>query len=398
MMARPCAPRVNPLACDAGLAVLSAVALLVCAATHTEQGGHVDAAAVVIALMACSPVAFRRFAPLPALVAVVAGAFVSLATFKPMGTVLIPVDLVLYTVAVTGTRRRTLGVAVLVAGSAVLAVVAHTDHGPLSFEALQKDGMVLLPLLLGEAIREHRAFKQAMVERAERAERTREEEARRRVGEERLRIAREIHDAVAHAMVAINVQSGVAAHLLDRTPESAREALLQIKRVSGEALTDLRTTLGVLRDEAVPAPTAPAPSLRGLDDLAEHLHAAGVAVEIERRGGADPLPAAIDATGYRIVQEALTNVMRHSGAQHAGVRIDVAADAVEIEIVDDGIGSGAGINAFPPPNGNGDGNGGNGLRGMRERVAAIGGDVDAGPAPDGGWRVRARLPLPVAAA
>ena len=387
MYATPARPRgLDPIARDALLALGATGLLLVGAALNSDPGAHVDALAVLTALATCAPVAFRTVAPMPALAALVAGVFVSLATFKPMASVLVPTALVLYTVAVTGTRRRTLLVAAASVACTTTAVMINTTHPPLGFEALQKAGLVLLALLLGETIREHRAFMQAMRERTERAERTRDEEARRRVGEERLRISREIHDAVAHAMVAINVQSGVAAHLLDRRPEAARDALHEIKRVSGAALNDLRTTLGVLRDDAAPAPTRPSPGLALLDELAQHLQAAGVEVEIDRRGARDQLPSTLDATGFRIVQEGLTNILRHSAARLARVRIDVAHGDVTIEVEDDGP-----YRATPEPGS------GTGLLGMRERAQAVGGVVEAGPRPEGGWLVRARLPLAVRA-
>ena len=201
----------------------------------------------------------------------------------------------------------------------------------------------------------------------------------RRLNEERLRIAREVHDVVAHAMVAINVQSGVAAHLLDQDTEQAREALLHIKQASGDALNDLRATLGVLRDPAQHAPVAPAAGLDDLDDVAAPLRAAGMEVTVDAPTIAVPTP--VGAASYRIVQEALTNVLRHARATRASVVVHVDADAVSIVVADDGTGSGSG------------GGAGTGVRGMRERATALGGTLDAGPGEDGGWCVEAWLPL-----
>jgi signal transduction histidine kinase len=210
-------------------------------------------------------------------------------------------------------------------------------------------------------------------------ERAAEADAERRLSEERLRIAREVHDVVAHAMVAINVQAGVAAHLLDADTEQAREALLHIKRTSGDALNDLRATLGVLRDPAQDAPTGPAAGLDDLDDMAGQLRAAGVDVTVDVDAIAVPTP--VGSAGYRIVQEALTNVLRHARATRASVVVRVDADAVSIIVADDGSGGG------------GSGGAGAGVRGMRERATALGGTLDAGPGEHGGWRVEAWLPL-----
>ena len=209
------------------------------------------------------------------------------------------------------------------------------------------------------------------------------EEALRRIGEERLQIAREIHDVVAHAMTAINVQAGVAAHLIDRDPQQAHDALRAIKRTSGEALSELRATLDVLRDDgrADAAPLGPSAGLHDLEALTAGLRDAGVEVELDV-GPIAGLPAPVHSTGYRIVQEALTNVARHAHASRASVHVRREPEAVTIEVSDDGV-SANGIASAP----------GNGLRGMRERAAAVGGSVDAGHCDGGGWQVRASLPI-----
>jgi signal transduction histidine kinase len=205
--------------------------------------------------------------------------------------------------------------------------------------------------------------------------------AERRLGEERLRIAREVHDVVAHSMVAINVQAGVAAHLLEHDTEQAREALLQIKRSSGDALTDLRATLGLLRDSDQAAPVGPAGGLDELETVADQLRSAGVEVTIDvDTVGAVPTP--VQSAGYRIVQESLTNVLRHANAHAVGVVIRADDDMLTIVIADDGTG----------PEGASTGSSA-GVRGMRERAKALGGTLDAGPGPQGGWRVEATMPL-----
>jgi signal transduction histidine kinase len=252
------------------------------------------------------------------------------------------------------------------------------DTAELAQIVIRNVALCLLAIAAGEIIR-------SRDEAAERSAAAREEEALRRVGEERLHIAQEVHDVVAHAMVAINVQAGVAAHLIERDPDHAREALRQIKDTSGEALADLRGTLGVLRNPGHGAPVGPAAGLDDLEELTGSLRAAGVRVDLDV-DAPGPVPAAVHAAGYRIVQEALTNVLRHARASSAEIRVRRDARAVRIEVTDDGPG------AVAPRNG-----AGHGLRGMRERAAALGGTLDSGPRPEGGWRVRAVLPVAAAA-
>ena len=383
-------PRLRPLAREGALVAGLAALLLACAASNADHGGYVDALAVVVAVIACAPVVLRTCFPMAALGGTVAGAFVALATFKPMATVIVPIGLVLYSIAVCGSRRRTLAVA----GAAVLltlvAMAIFSEHELFSMAVFEKLGLVLLPLIAGVAMREHKAVLEERAVRAERAARRREEDALRRIEQERLRIAREVHDVVAHSMVAINVQAGVAAHLMDRRPEAARDALHDIKRVSGDALRDLRATLGVLRSGDERAPVRPAPGLAAVGDLAERLRAAGIDVAVDVRGGGRPIPQALEGAGFRIVQEALTNVLRHSGARAARVAIAVGPDGLDIEVEDDGPGGDREADAPALADGSG-----NGLRGMRERAAAVGGRLDAGPRAEGGWRVHARLPLQV---
>lgn len=215
---------------------------------------------------------------------------------------------------------------------------------------------------------------------AERA-RVREEEARRRIGEERLRISRELHDVLAHNVSLINVQSSVALHLLDEQPEQARAALAAIKAASAETLREMRGVLGALREDGEALPRDPAPSLARLDELLAQVRGAGVDVQVRVEGEPDALPAGVDLAAYRIVQEALTNVRRHAPGASARVRVAYRPNDVEVEIDDDGMGGDfAGVVA------------GNGLTGMRERAAALDGVLEIGAGPRGGFRVLARLP------
>jgi len=215
--------------------------------------------------------------------------------------------------------------------------------------------------------------------------RGREEARARRASDERLAIARDLHDVVAHSISVINVQANTALHLMDRQPDRAREALTAIREVSGQALTELRSVLGALRDTA--APLAPTPGVARLDELAARARAAGFAVSVAAEGTARPLPAGVDAAAYRIVQEALTNAVRHSGGHAASVLLRYSGDDLTIEVSDDGAAGAAAAAEAAGATGSG-----NGLAGMAERARALGGTVDVGPRPGGGFRVLARLP------
>jgi signal transduction histidine kinase len=227
----------------------------------------------------------------------------------------------------------------------------------------------------------------ARLEQTAELERARAELARRAVIEERLRLARELHDVVAHAISVIAVQSGVGAHVAQTQPEEAAKALAAIEATSRAALTELRRLLGVLRQEGEPQGSlAPVPGLADLDALLAEVAKAGLGVRVRVEGTPSPLPAGVDLSAYRIVQEALTNVVKHAGPARAQVTIGYRDQEVTVEVTDDGRGVAA-------PTGDGPARVGHGLIGMRERVAAFGGDLKVGPRPGGGFRVAARLPL-----
>jgi signal transduction histidine kinase len=201
--------------------------------------------------------------------------------------------------------------------------------------------------------------------------------AGREVADERLRIARELHDVVAHAMSIVAVQAGVAAHVIDSQPDEAKRMLENVRVTSHEALDEMRRLLGVLRGDAE---LAPAPGLHDVEALAESLRTAGIPVTLTIDGTPTAVPAGVDLTAYRIVQEALTNVVKHAGpAVAAEVHVQYDAGAVIVEVTDDGRGGFAG-------------DGGHGLLGMRERVAVFGGELTTGPKVGGGFQVRATLP------
>jgi signal transduction histidine kinase len=243
-------------------------------------------------------------------------------------------------------------------------------------------GTAIMAVVVGDMLRARRVIAAEALERAERAERTREEEARRRVDAERLRIAREVHDTVAHAIAVINVQAGVTAHVLHRRPERARETLVTIEQTSARALSELRATLGVLRGAGDGC--APTPGLAQVEELTGLAREAGLDVKLELASPPRELPSAVDQAAYRIVQESLTNAIRHAGPARVTVSITYGPSDLELRVADDGHG---------PGDGAGPAGGGRGIMGMRERAALLGGELTAGPGPDGGFQVWACLPL-----
>lgn len=250
----------------------------------------------------------------------------------------------------------------------------HDGRAPWGEELLVAAWVVAV-VALSELVRVRR--EQLAKDRAERAA-----AERRRADEERLRIARELHDVLAHSISVINVQAGVGLALLDSDPEQARSALSTIKDASKEALGEVRQVLDTLRTPG-DAPRSPAPGLDRLPELTEQAGSAGLTVDITTEGTPATLPPGTDLAAFRIVQEALTNIVRHSGSRTARLLLRHTPGALEIRVDDDG----------PATGGAGEPGGGNGLIGMRERAAALGGTVEAGPRPDGGFRVRARIPL-----
>jgi signal transduction histidine kinase len=336
---------------------------------------------VVAAIAIALPLLWRHRSAKTVLTFVVLGLFACMATLKPGWTVVAVSAVAIYSVALYGDRLRTLATAGCVLVVTVCVMALFSDAGLLSYDALSRLGILFFALVLGDAIRGRRVIERAAAEREAERELHARDEADRRLADERLRIAQEVHDVVAHAMVAINVQAGVAAHVLHKRPGQAETALTEIKRVSGAALDDLRATLGLLRDENSAAPVHPTRVLSEVPDLAAPLRAAGVRVDVDLDGPEERVPSPVGAAAYRIVQEALTNVLRHAEASSAIVRVAIGARSVEIDVCNDGV-------VAPAANG-----GGRGLRGMAERAEALGGRIEAGGLPDGGWQVHATLPL-----
>jgi signal transduction histidine kinase len=363
--------------------VVALLAVLLAEGHWSDDAGGLSPLGVAAAVVIVAPLLWRHRAPKVVLACVVAGVFACMATLKPGWSTVAVSAVAIYSVALYGDRLRTLATAGCVIAVTATVMALFSDRGLLSYDALTRLGLLLFALVAGDAVRSRREILQAAAEREADAELRRREEADRRIADERLRIAQEVHDVVAHAMVAINVQAGVAAHVLHKRPGQAQTALTEIKRVSGAALADLRATLGLLRDGGVEAPVHPARALSEVRDLAAPLRAAGLVVDVDLRGPEERVPSPVGAVAYRIVQEALTNVLRHAEASSAAVQIAIGARSLEIDVRNDGPAPAAG----PEVEG-----AGTGLRGMAERVEALGGRVEAGQLPDGGWQVRAMLP------
>jgi signal transduction histidine kinase len=338
-----------------------------------------------LVLLHTLPLVARRRFPGIVLVLVVASGLAFAALDLPPDILGVAILVAVYSVAAYGDRWVALaGLAVAEAG---LAAVQLTPGRTGAVTLVGNMGVVAAAWLLGYFAHNYRAYAARLEERTAELERAREELARRAVTEERLRLARELHDVVAHAMSVIAVQSGVGAHVADSQPEEVGKALAAIEATSRTALTELRRLLGVLRqDGEPPASLTPVPGLADLDAMLAEVAKAGLAVKLRVEGTPAPLPAGLDLSAYRIIQEALTNVVKHAGPATAQVTIRYRDQEVAVEVTDDGRGVGAVA-------GDGSRGTGHGLIGMRERVAAFGGDLEVGPRPGGGFRVAARLPL-----
>jgi signal transduction histidine kinase len=321
----------------------------------------------------------RRFPFVSAVVVVMALGVEWLAVGSPEGFgVFVTLVLAGYSVAANERRGRALaGLGLLMAAAAVWTVRDPTQttlHAHVS--GLGWMLPVVIAWLLGAYVRELR-------ERASRAERGREERASAAVASERARIARELHDIVAHNVSVMVVQAEAADEMLERDkPDRARTSVRKIEETGRAALTDMRRLLGILRERDSPEVLTPQPGIANLELLVAKVRESGLPVELEVSGEPESLPPGVDLSAYRIVQEALTNALKYAGPARARVLIRFAPGVLELEVADDGAGAA----------GDG-GNGGHGLVGMRERVALFGGELEAGPGSHGGYRVRARLPL-----
>jgi signal transduction histidine kinase len=370
-----------------GIDIVAAVLLagLMAAAAESSRRIHLGVPAttgIALAVSACAGVGLRRWRPLTALALALASeaamVFLGFAA-DPM----IAVTLVLYVVALAKPARVAVGA--LIAAVAALGVLALITPGitdgagriDANFGRAAGTAVVLLAAWsAGRAVRAARAYADGLRDQAERRAEAKVDQARRAVAEERLRIARELHDVVAHSMSVIAVQAGVGRYVIEDRPQEAAKALTAIETTSRSTLREMRQLLGMLRD-GTPGEMLSAPGLGEIADLAER---AGLRVDVAVRGAPRELPAGVDLAAFRIVQEALTNVVKHARTDHGRVVITYSAQDVVIEVTDDGVGA------------SGTAADGHGLIGMRERAALYGGEFTAGPLPGRGYRVTARLP------
>jgi signal transduction histidine kinase len=385
---RPPRARVSPWVFDSVLAAAAAALSMSLFASELSRSGlprGVVALGYALALLHTLPLAARRRFPMTVLATSVASGLAFAAIGLP--PVLLGPAILVPVYPVAAYRERRVSLVGLAAAEVGLAGVQLTS-GRTGLSTWVGNTLVLAAAwLLGNFVGDRRAYAAQLEERTAELEQAREDLARRAVADERLRLARELHDVVAHSMSVIAVQSGVGAHVADTQPEEARKALAAIETASRAALEELRRLLGVLRQDDGDEPhgsLAPVPGLADLDTLLAEVGKAGLAVRLRVEGVRPELPAGVDLSAYRIVQEALTNVVKHAGPARAQVVVCYGDQEVAVEITDDGKG-------VP-----GDGRAakvGHGIIGMRERVALFGGDLEVGPLPGGGFRVAARLPF-----
>lgn len=344
---------------------------------HITPWSYAAVAAAAVAL------AFRRTYPTPALVTVTAAVGVYLLDGNLYGPVLFSLFAAVYTAGAHRPLRRAVVTAGIVLAVLVACAVIGSGVGP--DPVMTQVAWVAGPLAIGVTVRVGR----------EQVLQARRDEARRQADAERLRVAQEVHDVVGHGLAAITMQAEIALHLLEKQSAQsssaqsspvhsspAWEALMAISRTSRESLDELRATLGAVRRGDDTDDRSPAPGLARLDDLVARTRAVGVPVTVEIDGPATALPAAVDLAAYRIVQEALTNVLRHAGTATAEVRLHRGGESLTVSVTDTGRG-------LAPASATG----GHGLAGMRERVSALGGSLSAGPQRDGGFQVTATIPV-----
>jgi signal transduction histidine kinase len=376
--ARSWRPSLPDVALAVGLAGFAVVVALVA----PDGTRDLDPLAFALLVTSALVLVFRRRLPMAVLIASIACVYAYQLRGYP-DVPPIPILVGIYTAVRAGRR----GLTIAVAGVGLVIVTVAVNHSRLPDESTRDviqgsmliAGWLVAAGVIAEVVRHRQAYVEGLKQRAAEAERTREEAALRRAGEERLRIARELHDSLTHSISIIKIQAGVAVHLARKRGEPVPDALVAIQETSAEAVRELRATIDVLRAD----PEAPSNG-NGLDRLAElveRTRLAGLDVSLEVTGARRELPPEVDRAAYRIVQESLTNVTRHAGSATAAVAVDYGDDGLTVQIDDDGIA----LPDDPPVPGVG-------LIGMRERVTALGGTLGAEPRATGGFRVRAELP------
>ncbi|MGR6914128.1 sensor histidine kinase [[Actinomadura] parvosata] len=359
------------------VSLVTIVAVLAGCLLALRGSGRPNVLDVVLPAIACGALLARQRYPVAALIVMT----VAVAAYYPYAGLDGPVIVMLFIALYTAADRGHLTAAIATGAAALLAMgigetggIRHVDDSMF----MMITGWVVASIAFGGVTRNRRAYLSEARQHALDALLTKEEEARRRASEERLRIARELHDVLGHNISMINVQASAALHGIRKRPEEAEAALRTIKETSKETLRELRTTLGVLRQVDEDAPVAPADSLARVDAL---VAASGLKVRTHLSGPLDALPTEVDLAAARIVREALTNVSRHSGTEQATLTITHKSGNIIVTVEDDG------------PGATYDGGSGFGIQGMRERATALGGTLEAGPRPEGGFRVTARLPV-----
>ncbi|PSL02085.1 signal transduction histidine kinase [Haloactinopolyspora alba] len=343
------------------------------------------ASAYLVAALSCAVLPIRHRSPRTTIAVATGGACLGPALdFQVSPLLLAPVMIAVFSLATRSERRETvIPVALAMGLPAASAMLFAAQPWQEAGTAVTLAFFPVLAAVLGTSVRNRRAV---IEERARRAEMTRENEAHRRVVEERMRIARDLHDVVAHHITLVHAQASVASLFFDSSPDKARESLDQLTENTSDALNELRATVGLLRRSEDPdTPLDPAPGLADLPALVESFQRAGLTVSVHRNGPTKPLSPGVDLTAYRIVQEALTNVTKHAGTATARVDLTYAHDGLTLTVTDDG--------GHTTPAGSDDSTG-HGLTGMRERATAVGGRLSAGRRPEGGYRVTAELPMP----
>jgi signal transduction histidine kinase len=343
-----------------------------------------------------APVAVRRIWPIPVLAVVTGACCVLTGLAKLPATVDVTLGMAVYTAAVR--CRRTVAVAVLggvelALGAGVLAAAAGSKSQADAARGLLVAGALWF---IGDSVRERRRYLAGLAEQAAQRHRAEAERGRQAVREERVRIARELHDVVAHSLSVVTVQAGVGRKIEAARPGEALRALRAVEVTGRGALEELRRILGLLRDDDAEQPSlTPVPGIEDLEELADSVRAAGIPVGLAVTGDVAVLPAAAALTVYRIVQEALTNVVKHARRAEASVRVRAGPDGVRITVTDTGAGGSAAAAAVSggPGGVSGGSAGQHGIVGMRERAAAFGGTLDAAALPGGGFRVTAFLPV-----
>ncbi|HWG27043.1 sensor histidine kinase [Actinospica sp.] len=361
-------------------AILTVFFFLASGHNRPPAGGHaLDALGYVTMVLGGVSIALCRRFPRTAVILVVAALSCYVGRSYPDGPVYLAGIYVLFSLGWHTPRRTSLSGAALLLVALTAAALATQQH--LTVLPLVFAGWAAAAVLLGEALRNRRAYLDGVRERTRSDEQTRVEQGRRRIAEERLRIARDLHDSVGHAMAMINVQAAAGAHVADQRPEAAKQALVAIQQASGDVLDELTSMLNVLRADGEAAERMPMPGIAEIRQLVAGSGNARLRTSIVVEGRTEDVPEAVGTAAYRIVQESLTNVIRHAGAASVQVTVHAEEDrGLRVEIRDDGAG------AASPAASCGSGIG---IRGMRERAESTGGQLEAGPAPRGGFVVRA---------